>query len=169
MISVSLIGGKEMEAKLLSLERNVGKKIVRAAVRNAQKSLLPYVKGALMGISKGGGMAQRMAAALQVRAPKRQQKGSYAIHLQFKDAPGLVSYPKGASSSLSTKVTTGKRSFIPAAIEYGHGMTKEASARPFMRPAVDATIGLRMKILSKGLADGIGKIWMSKGGKAVTG
>ena len=168
MIKMSLIGGKEMEAKLLSLERNVGKKVVRAAVRDAQKALLPYVKGALMGISKGGGMAQKMAAALQVRAPRRQMKGGYAIHLQFKDVPGLVSYPKGASSSLSTKVTTGKGSYIPAAIEYGHGATKEAAARPFMRPAADATIGLRMKMLGKGLADGIGKIWMSKGGRAVT-
>ena len=168
-MSMTLIGGKEMEAKLASLERNVGKKVVRVAVRDAQKALPTYIKMGLMGISKGGGMAQKIAAAITVRAPRRQKKGSYTINVQFKDVPGLAYYPKGSSTSLTRGKTTGERAYIPAAIEYGHGMTKEASARPFMRPAADATIGLRMKILSKGLADGIGKIWMSKGGKAVTG
>ena len=44
MISVQIEGGKELEAKLLQLEKNVGKKIVRTGVRDAQKSLIPAMQ-----------------------------------------------------------------------------------------------------------------------------
>jgi hypothetical protein len=164
MMDISLIGGKELEAKLLSLERKVSKKIVRAGVRKAQKHLLNATKTYLMVISRGGGMAQKIAKALQVRAPRRQRRGSYSLNVQIRNDPDFVYYPRGSSSSLTTRKTSGHRSFIPAAIEYGHGRNKEQAARPFMRPASDATVGSRIKILNRELQIGIAKIWKSKSG-----
>jgi len=162
VIDVSLIGGKELEAKLLQLETNVGRKIVRSAVRNAQKSLIPTIKGNLAGISRGGGMAQKISKALTVRAARRNPRGTYSVHVTLKSDPTLVFYPKGSSSNLGTGKTTGKRSYIPAAIEFGHGKNKEQAARPFMRPAADVTVSSRIKILTKEVADGIARIWGKK-------
>lgn len=163
MISIALIGGKELEAKLLQLERKVGKKIVRSALRKAQKAMIPTIKGYLSGISKGGGMAQKIAKALTVRAQKRNPRGTYSVHVTLKPNPDFLHYPKGSFSSLETRKTSGKRSYIPAAIEYGHGKNKEQAARPYMRPAADVTVGKRIKILTKEVAAGIAKIWGKKG------
>ena len=161
-MDISLIGGRELEAKLKELETKVSKKIVRAAVRKAQKSLIPTIKTYLAGISRGGGMSEKIAKALQVRAPRRQARGSYSLNVQIRNDPELTYYPKGSSSSLATRKTTGHRSYIPAAIEYGHGQNKEQAARPFMRPAADATVNSRIRIMTKELAAGIGKIWRKK-------
>ena len=163
-MDISLVGGKELEAKLLSLEKKVSKKIVRTGVRKAQKYLLNATKTYLMVISRGGGMAQKIASALQVRAPGKQRKGGYSLNVQIRNDPDFVYYPTGSSSSLATGKTSGHRSFIPAAIEYGHGQNKEQAARPFMRPAADATVGSRIRILNKELQVGIAKIWKSKKG-----
>jgi len=162
MISVALIGGKELERKLLELEKKVGKKIVRPAVRNAQKVLLVAIKQRLNFIAKGGGMAQKISKALTVRAQKKQKKGSYSINVQLKNDPAFIHYSKGASSSLTTGKTTGKRTYAPAAIEFGHGKNKEQAARPFMRPAADMLVRNRIEILRKEVAAGIAKIWRKK-------
>jgi HK97 gp10 family phage protein len=159
---MSLIGGKELESKLAAIEKKVSKKIVRQGVRKAQKALIPSIKMYLAGISKGGGMAEKISKALQVRATRKQKRGSYSINVQLKNDPAFIHYPKGASSSLSTKKTTGNRSYVPAAIEYGHGQNKEQSARPFMRPAADATVGRRITILVKEINAGLAKIWGKK-------
>lgn len=162
MISVHLEGGKELENKLAELEKKVSKKIVRTGVRKAQKVLLTAIKMRLNWIAKGGGMAEKISKALQVRAPKKQRRGGYAINVQLKSDPAFIHYPKGASSSLSTGKTSGKRSYIPAAIEYGHGQNKEQAARPYMRPAADMTARQRIEILRKEVAAGIAKIWSKK-------
>jgi len=162
MISMALIGGKELEDKLMQLEKKVGRGIVRTAVRKAQKALIPAIKANLAAISKGGGMAEKISKALQVRAPRKQKRGSYAINVQLKSDPAFIHYPKGASSSLATKKTTGNRSYVPAAIEYGHGKSKADAARPFMRPAADATVGRRITILVKEINAGLAKIWGKK-------
>jgi hypothetical protein len=151
-----------LENKLLQLERKVGRKIVRKALRNAQKAMIPTIKGYLAGISKGGGMAQKIAKALTVRAQKRNPRGTYSVHVTIKPDPSFISYPKGSFSSLGTGKTSGKRSYIPAAIEFGHGKNKEQAARPYIRPAADATIGKRIKILTKEVAAGMAKIWGKK-------
>ena len=162
MISVQIEGAKELENKLLQLERKVGKKIVRTGVRTAQKSLIPVIKGSLMAISRGGGMAEKIAKALTVKAARRNPRGTYAVNVQLKDDPAFLHYPKGSFSSLDTGKTTGKRSYIPAAIEYGHGSNKEQAARPFMRPAADATESSRIKILIDNINKGLAEIWGKK-------
>lgn len=162
MISVSMTGGKELEHKLSELEKKVGKKIVRAGVRKAQKTLVTAIKQRLTFIAKGGGMAQKISKALQVRAPKKQKKGGYSINVQLKNDPAFVHYPIGSSSSMATGKTSGKRTYAPAAIEFGHGKNKEQAARPYMRPAADMTARQRVEILRKVIAAGIAKIWSKK-------
>ena len=167
MISVALIGGKELERKLLELEKKVGKKIVRPAVRNAQKVLLVAIKQRLNFIAKGGGMAQKISKALTVRAQKKQKKGSYSINVQLKNDPAFIHYAKGSMSYLRNKKGTGRgktvgRTYAPAAIEFGHGKNKEQAARPFMRPAADMLVRNRIEILRKEVAAGIAKIWRKK-------
>jgi hypothetical protein len=151
MISVQIEGAKELENKLLQLETKVGRKIVRSALRKAQKSLIPTIKGYLSTISKGGGTAQRIVAALTVRAAKKNPRGSYAINVQLKPDVELFRISKD-----------GKRSFIPAAIEYGHGHDKEGAARPYMRPAADSTEKSRVSQFTREVAAGIAKIWTKK-------
>jgi hypothetical protein len=167
MISVQIEGGKELEEKLLQLERNVGKKIIRQAVRNAQKSLIPAIKSNLAAISRGGGMAEKIARALKLGVPKKQKKGGYTIQVLLKQDPAFVSYRKGSFSYLYNKKGKGHgkeigRSYIPAAIEYGHGHNKEQAARPFIRPAADATEKSRVKILADYVKAELEKIWSKK-------
>jgi len=162
MISVQIEGAKELETKLLELERKMAKKIIRQGVRNAQKILIPAIKSNLSAISKGGGMSEMIAKALQIRAARKNPRGSYSVNVQIRNQPDFVYYPKGSFSSLETRKTQGKRSYIPAAIEYGHGQNKEQAARPFMRPAADSTERSRIKILSDWVRNELDKIWRSK-------
>lgn len=162
MISVEIEGAKELEDKLMQIEKKTAKKIVRAAVRKAQKTLIPAIKAALSAISKGGGMAEKISRALQVRAARKNPPGTYSVHVQIKSQPDFVYYPKGSHSTLGTRKTIGKRSFIPAAIEYGHGKNKEQAARPFMRPAAESTEDSRIKIFTQEVIAGLNKIWNKK-------
>jgi len=162
MISIQIEGAKELENKLLQLETKVSRKIVRQGIRAAQKTLIPVIKGNLMAISRGGGMAEKIAKALTVRAARRNPRGTYAVNVQLKDDPTFLRYPLGSFSNLETGKTTGKRSYVPAAIEYGHGKSKEQAARPYMRPAADATESSRIKILADNINKGLAEIWGKK-------
>ena len=168
MLDISLTGGKELEAKLKELETKVSQKIVRQAVRKAQKHLLNATKTYLAVISRGGGMAQKIAKALQIKVPK-QETGGYQLDIWIRPNPEFVYYRRGSHSVYKTgrhgERFAGKtvgRSYIPAAIEYGHGKNKKQSARPFMRPAADTTVAARINILNKELRVGIAKIWKSR-------
>jgi len=90
----------------------------------------------------------------------------------LKSDPDFIGYSKGSAFSMAEsrtkkgkvyhKQVSGKRSFVPAAIEFGHGKNKEQAARPFMRPAADVTVRKRIDILTKEVAAGIAKIWGKK-------
>jgi hypothetical protein len=66
--------------------------------------------------------------------------------------PQFDYYPVGASSSLRSRKTTGKKSYIPAAIEYGHD---EARPIPYIRAAWAATRQRDVQIMGKRLKEGI--------------
>jgi hypothetical protein len=97
-----------------------------------------------------------MGKAVKLRARRRNPAGTYAMDVLFAEpeAAGLVHYPRGASSSLATKKTTGHRTFIPAALEFGHKdrSGKPVAAKPFMGPAVDASRRQTEAELSRTLA-----------------
>ena len=151
MIDIQTKGFRELESELLQLEKKISKNIVRKGLRKAQNELKSVIKSYLSAIpSRGSGMTKKIASALQLKVGKTN-KGSYAINVRIRPTPEFVHTSK-----------EGRRTYIPSAIEYGHGKSKEQAARPFMRPAGDATEIKRMKILSEEIAIEIGKIWGKK-------
>ena len=91
-----------------------------------------------------GTFAGELRDAITVKAKKKQRSGEFMIMalIDPKKNDQFVHYPRGSSSNIHTKKTTGKRSYIPAAIEYGHdlvffGNPTNTKVRPipFMRRA----------------------------------
>jgi len=152
-IGMTLKGGKELEKKLLRLETKVARKVVRKAVR---KSLKPeHVASKSNARSMvGGSMGALIARNMQLRAFKKQKKGSYGMSVKIKsDVPEFV-----AESS------SGKRNYIPSAIEYGHaapgdaGGTKIVAANPFMRAAADPWKKVGVAIFNREIKKGIDEV-----------
>lgn len=151
MISIQLEGGKELEKKLRGLETKVAKKVVRKAVRNAQKPVLTAMKANARNMI-GGHMGGLIAANVVVRAQKKQRRGSYAMNVRLK------SESEGAPMEFIHITKEGKRHFIPAAIEFGHGPGKEQVAIPFGRSAADSTRAETLRILTAELKTGIEQV-----------
>ena len=157
-------GAWELKSNLNTLGTRVAKKVIRKAVRAGLKSLLTKAKANARS-RVGGSMGSLLAKNIVIKAPKKQKPGIYALHVQMRaGVPEFVHYQKGAHSRL-WRVRRGKRvpgpgkevgrTFIPAAIEYGHGSDKESAARPFLRPAADTTRAETIRILTKQLRVGI--------------
>jgi len=138
-------GARELERNLLTLEKRLQKKVIRQAVRAGQKPLLNRAKANAKAISRAGKIGPLLAKNIVIKAPKKQKPGIYALHVQMR--AGVPEFRH------TTK--EGKEHYIPAAIEYGHGADKESAARPFLRPAADATKGETIRILTKQLRVGI--------------
>lgn len=151
MISIQLEGGKELERKLRGLETKVAKKVVRKAVRVAQKPVQTTIKANARSMV-GGHMGGLIASNVVLRAQKKQRRGSYAINVRLK------SESEGAPPDFVHITKAGKRHYIPAAIEFGHGPGKEQSAIPFGRSAADSTRAETLRILIAELKRGIEQI-----------
>jgi hypothetical protein len=93
-------------------------------------------------------MSALMARALVIRAPKKQERGSYSLHVQFHKSynEDFVHYAKGSHTKVTYTKTSRKigkevgRTYIPAAIEFGHmsGGTYVPGLK-FMRSAAEST------------------------------
>ena len=143
-----------LDRKLRGLPLKVATKVVRSAVRNAQKVFLAAVKLQTMrlpvSLRRFGTMAGGIAGAWLIRPPRRQIPGSYALHVTMASLPQFF----------HRSARTGTVSYIPAAIEYGHGATKDKAARPFARPAAEASRERVQKVLADELGRGIEKTAM---------
>jgi len=151
MISIQLEGGIELEKKLMALETKISKNVVRTAVRKAQKPMLSAAKSNARSMV-GGVMGGLIANNLVLRAEKKQRRGSYAVNVRVK------SESEGAPAEFIHITKEGKRHYIPAAIEYGHGSRKQQSAMPYMRNAADTTRGQTISDLARELKEGIERI-----------
>lgn len=128
---VTLEGFKKTEAKFLSLEKKVAKGIVRKAVRAGAKPINEGIKDNAKSIV-GGEMGALIAKNIITRVAKKQKKGQYKMNVLIKkDVPEFISV-----------AASGKESYIPAAIEYGHAIgsslfrsSKTVPAIPFARMA----------------------------------
>jgi hypothetical protein len=144
-------GGDELQRNLATLGSRVEKRVIRQAVREAQKILLAAAKSSASALGRGPDqrppdMSELIAKNLIIRAPKKQQAHSYSLNVLLRrQVAGFYYYARGARSFVN--FAGGKRdigktvgvSYIPAAIEYGHlsGGTY-VPATPFMRPAFEA-------------------------------
>ena len=100
-------------------------------------------------------MGKTLKKFLSLRNQKRKglKRDEFGVNVLFrKGNQELVYYPKGASSSLSTRKTTGRRSYIPAAIEFGHG---NAAPIPFLRKAWFARQRQALDVVLKTMRDGV--------------
>lgn len=173
-----LEGGRELDRKLSNLPNKVAKTVVRQAVRAAQKVALAAVKASTLRLPisarRHGAMRALIAKAWQLRAPKKQVRGSYALHVQLQSLPEFISYRQGAHTKVNFAYrdkhgAVGRkigaevgRSWIPAAIEYGHGPDKARAARPFARPAAVRSALAVVRTLIEQLRAGIEKAAQEK-------
>ena len=116
-------GARELERKLLALERKTAKKIVRSAVRKGSKVIVAAAKANAVSMV-GGQMGRLLKRNIVVRAFKRQRKGSFGVRAILRSGVREFIY-------ISKK---GVKTYIPSAIEYGHD---NVAAIPFMRNASD--------------------------------
>lgn len=181
-ISFQISGIDRLDRKFASLPRKVGGTIVRTAVRNAQKialsacqaaaRALPHSEKKLFAVGQDDiRMAELMARNMVIAAPRRQVRGSYSLHVQFKRGIAqLFHYARGARTLVNFRYRNPRHpeepehlrigrtigvTFIPTAIEYGHGAGKEKAARPFMRKGAAASQRPVMTKLEKDLGRAI--------------
>ncbi len=139
MIDVEVKGFNIFEKKLLRLETKASKKIIRRAVRDTGKVVQKEMKANAKSFV-GGLMGNLIARNIIVRAQKKQRRGSFGVNVMLKsDVDEFVHITK-----------KGKRHYIPAAIEWGHGSVKEIS---FMRSAWDKTKGGLLRFLLQRIKD----------------
>lgn len=136
-------GAKELEKMLAQIGGKVAKKIVRQAVRQGQKPILASVKSNASTMV-GGAMGAKIAKKSKIKVPKRQKRGQYMLSTQVISDPDFKHINKD-----------GTRHWIPSAIEFGHGSSKEEAAVPFMRRAADSQGDNAMNITIKELGEGI--------------
>ena len=87
---MTITGVKEIEKKLLRLEKKDAKKIVKKEAREAQKKvMLPAVKSNATAMI-GGVMGTLIAKQLTVRVMTKMKRGSYGAKVIIKDSDGNV-------------------------------------------------------------------------------
>lgn len=158
--SMTLDGGKELQAALDRLEKKTGNKIVRTALRDSQKIMLMSAKASANSVV-GGNMGNRIAKALQVRVGKRKIRGSYLFNVSLKNDPEFFSGAKTDRKGVRTKK---KIYYIPAAIEYGHTAPNGTFVQPrsFLRSPDDATRQQRIEHFQNKVKQGIEQFWKAK-------
>lgn len=138
--AVTITGLDTLDRKLRALPKVVAKRVVRKGVRAALKPLHQRARANARAIgrgAKGNSRAARRAASMGpliakhivIKAPRKQRPGTYALHVQMR--AGVPEFIHVSES--------GHRSYIPSAIEFGHGANKDQAAIPHLRPAVAAT------------------------------
>jgi hypothetical protein len=141
-IAMQTKGFEIFDAQLQALETKVAKGIVRKAVRGGAKPTLKQVKINAKTMV-GGEMGGLLARHAKIIVFGHQRKGSYGVQIGMKpNVPEFEYWARGSRTIANfsegigrRKKTYGKtigKSYIPAAIEYGHG---NARPIPFIRSA----------------------------------
>jgi len=136
-ISITIQGGDLLMRKLEALPGRVAKKILGQALRDGAKIVQAEAK------ARAPVRTGLMRKSITVRAQKKKKRGEIGMNvmLDTKRHPGLISESAG-----------GKRYFYPAVVEYG---AEGRAARPFMRPAAQASKGRAEQAIRERLSEGI--------------
>lgn len=140
-------GIEKINKMLQRVEKKVAEKAEKKILKQAMQPLLSDAKSSASNLGSGK-MSSLLSKTLKIYNIKKKnlRRGHIGVQLRHKEDKKLVAYSVGSSSSLATKKTSGKRYFIPNAIEYGHafpgrgggkGAPKDVPARPYIRPAYD--------------------------------
>ncbi len=160
-IGFYLDGGEQLAQNLATLDARLRRNVITTAVRRSQQIMLKAAQATARTLPRSGRsiyaysnrrkrqeqirMAELLARNIVIAPPKRQIPGSYSVHVQMR---------RGVKEFVHVS-KTGRRSYIPAAIEYGHGSDPASAARPFMRNAADWTKHERMNQLAQELGIGL--------------
>jgi len=149
-IQYKIENAQEVQDALNAFERKISQKIVKQATKAAWTPLLKQIKKNARALDQGKTeqkkskrMGHRIAVAMVLQPFRKQKSGSYGMKIWID--------PKVAGQFVEESTRTGNRNYIPAAIEYGHAFPgrgqgpggnapKDVAAKPFMRPALDATL-----------------------------
>jgi hypothetical protein len=144
-MDLRVVGARSLERKLLKLNMQGpwGKKRVRFAVTKGAAVVRKEGRKNARTVV-GGNMGALLAKNIVSQVYKKQRSGSYARWIGMRpDVDEFVSPTKG-SVFINNVQVTGRRNYIPAAIEYGHAApgqggtgVKIVPAMSFLRAAVD--------------------------------
>jgi len=154
-------GALQLEKNLQTLPRRVQKRVVKKAVRAGQRPMQAQARANARAIAGRGrassGMMQKIARAIVIREPREKKPGVYTLHVQILSESQDAARKKsiGVAGFVHPSERTGKTTYIPAAIEFGHGADKDSAALPFMRPAAYGSQAETMQILERELRAGI--------------
>jgi hypothetical protein len=143
-LRVQIIGGDALLAALEAMDAKVHNRIVKTAIREGVR---PFVKRAKYNARTlvGGNMGEKLSKLIVARKQKKwTKKFVYIMSAWQKGIPEFVHVSK-----------TDRRTYIPSAIEYGHGSHKKQAAIPYMRQAFDSTKDEMYKIVASEVAKGI--------------
>ena len=156
-VTFQLEGAAELSQQLESLTRRLQLQVGDQALRTALEPLRQAVAASARSLV-GGHMGELLARNLVMAKPRRRPRPGTRTQLMKLDAV--------VQEFIYEAKRTGKRSYIPAAIEYGHttGGTYVPPI-PFARTAADASQGEVIRILSEQLRIGLLRASI-KGGSA---
>ncbi len=144
-----MTGVKEIMKMFEHLEKKEAATVARQSTQQANKDItLPQLQASASQVV-GGTMGADISKSLKVRAMIMLRRGSYGSKVLINDDDKFVYFTKGSSSDISSKhfnKDSGKRYFIPTAIEFGHAYPgrggkknahKDVQPKPFMRPVYE--------------------------------
>jgi hypothetical protein len=150
-VEFQIVGVDELQTKLQTLGPRLERKVIKKAVGDAQRFLRRHARANARALGHGRSrpgrdMSQLLGAKIVTALPKRRRPGQYTLQVQM--AGGVPQFHHTSAA--------GKETYIPAAIEHGHmaGPTYVPPS-PFLRPAADATVNARRRILADALRLGI--------------
>ena len=154
--SMKLEGAEELLRKLRKLELKTGKKVLNKGLRAGAKIVQVATK-ARAPVDTG-----RLRRSIVVRASLgkgyRKKRGLLAFYVfpSTKKEPGLRGSYKKARAVATSKSRMGKKAaqdwYYPSVIEYG---TSTRTAKPFMRPAWDASKEVAAKTVMRVALDAL--------------
>jgi hypothetical protein len=181
----TLRGGVELQRLLDTMPKNIQKAAIRKIVKNVinvpYEAVIRRIQALpSSGLLKRSSLKLRMLMSFRKHPAKKQRAGVYSMDAAFVDAErfGLIYYAQGAHTPISFNVRNRHgnlvdkrhgergRTFVPAALEWGHGSNKEAAARPFMRPAIDSSEAEAERRMAAELKDELDRIVREAGGSA---
>ena len=108
-------GLKRLNKNIDLLEKKVAKKVIKKAVRETGKATILKAARANAKSILGGDLGKLISKATKLQPNKKQRKGQYAMMVKPSDK---------FNDELTHTSKAGRVTYIPYAIEYGHGNAK---------------------------------------------
>ena len=138
-----ITGLKRLNKNIDLLEKKVAKKVIRKAVREAGKTTILKEARTNAKTLLGGDLGKLIKKAIKLQPVKKQRKGMFAMMVKPSDK---------FNDELTHTSKAGRKTYIPYAIEYGHG---EAKPIPIMRNAYLKKKKIARKIMKAEVLKGI--------------